>query len=79
MKNTEYKIDNFLDCCGLYCPLPIIKAQETLNQMSDGQILKIIATDDNVISDFKFFCKAHKLKLLHYEKNNDCYTIIIQK
>ncbi|OUU58580.1 MAG: preprotein translocase subunit TatC, partial [Proteobacteria bacterium TMED61] len=34
-----------LDARGLNCPLPILRAKKTLNGMSAGEVLKIIATD----------------------------------
>ncbi len=37
--------DQELDARGLNCPLPILRAKKTLNAMSGGQILKIMATD----------------------------------
>ena len=37
--------DQELDASGLNCPLPILRAKKTLNAMTAGQVLHVIATD----------------------------------
>ena len=37
--------DRELDVRGLNCPLPILRAKKALNDMTSGQVLKIVATD----------------------------------
>jgi tRNA 2-thiouridine synthesizing protein A len=49
--------DQELDARGLNCPLPILRAKKTLNAMTGGQILKIMATDPGSIKDFEAFAK----------------------
>ena len=50
--------DQELDARGLNCPLPILRAKKTLNAMSGGQILKIMATDPGSVKDFEAFAKV---------------------
>ena len=47
--------DQELDARGLNCPLPILRAKKTLNGMSAGELLKIIATDPGSVKDFQAF------------------------
>ena len=49
--------DQELDARGLNCPLPILRAKKTLNAMTGGQILKIMATDPGSVKDFEAFAK----------------------
>ena len=56
--------DQELDARGLNCPLPILRAKKTLNAMTGGQILKIMATDPGSIKDFEAFAKQTGNKLL---------------
>ena len=49
--------DQELDARGLNCPLPILRAKKTLNAMTRGQILKIMATDPGSVKDFEAFAK----------------------
>ena len=47
--------DKELDARGLNCPLPILRSKKTLNEMTSGQVLKIIATDPGSVKDFAAF------------------------
>ena len=49
--------DRELDASGLNCPLPILRAKKSLNDMTRGQVLKVISTDQGSLKDFVAFCK----------------------
>ena len=59
-----YNFDQELDARGLNCPLPILRAKKTLNAMTGGQILKIMATDPGSVKDFEAFAKQTGNELL---------------
>ncbi len=46
-----------LDTRGLNCPLPILKAKKALNEMSSGEVLKVVATDPGSVRDFQAFAR----------------------
>ena len=56
--------DQELDARGLNSPLPILRAKKSLNSMTDGQILKIMATDPGSVKDFEAFAKQTGNELL---------------
>lgn len=45
-----------IDCTGLLCPLPVLKAQKTLRGMTSGQVLRVTATDAMAAIDLPHFC-----------------------
>lgn len=49
--------DRDLDARGLSCPLPILRAKKSLNDMVSGQVLKIRATDPGSVRDFQAFSR----------------------
>lgn len=51
------QIHRELDTRGLNCPLPILKAKKSLNEMSSGQLLRIVATDAGSVRDFQAFAR----------------------
>jgi tRNA 2-thiouridine synthesizing protein A len=51
------EFDMELDASGLNCPLPILRAKKALTELSDGQVLRIIATDPGSMKDFEAFAK----------------------
>jgi len=56
--------DKELDARGLNCPLPILRARKSLNDMQSGQVLKIVATDPGSVKDFQAFAKQTGNELL---------------
>jgi TusA-related sulfurtransferase len=51
------QIDKEIDTSGLKCPLPILKAKKALADLSSGQTLKVICTDEGSLRDFQAFAK----------------------
>lgn len=48
--------DQLVDAAGLTCPLPILRAKKALAEMSSGQVLEVITTDQHAVRDFQAFC-----------------------
>jgi TusA-related sulfurtransferase len=46
-----------IDTRGLNCPLPILKAKKSLNEMQSGQLLKVVSTDPGSVRDFQAFAR----------------------
>lgn len=45
-----------VDCTGLLCPLPVLKARKRLLAMQSGQVLRVLATDAMAAIDLPHFC-----------------------
>ena len=48
--------DDDLDCAGLLCPLPVLRARKRLSVMAAGQVLRLRATDVMAAVDVPHFC-----------------------
>lgn len=48
--------DEELDCEGLLCPLPVLRARKRLMVMQPGQVLRVRATDGMAAIDLPHFC-----------------------
>ncbi|MCK4577328.1 MAG: sulfurtransferase TusA family protein [Candidatus Marinimicrobia bacterium] len=48
---TEPNYDQELDCQGMLCPLPILKTKKAIDELSSGQVLKMVATDAGSVND----------------------------
>ncbi|MEG1459094.1 MAG: FAD-dependent oxidoreductase [Acetivibrio sp.] len=77
-KTTKKEI-KILDCCGLQCPGPIMKVNETLHDMSDGEILKISATDMGFAKDMDAWCRRTKNTFINKERNGVENIVYIKK
>ena len=71
--------DKELDARGLNCPLPILKAKKSLNDMSSGQVLKIVATDPGSIKDMQAFSNQTGNALLSSSEENKIYVFFLKK
>jgi len=71
--------DKELDARGLGCPLPIIKTKKSLNELTPGQILRVIATDPGSVSDMQAFTEQTGNQLLSSEVQNKDYVFFIKK
>ena len=45
-----------MDCGGLLCPLPVLRARKRLMAMAPGLVLRIMATDAMAAIDLPHFC-----------------------
>jgi tRNA 2-thiouridine synthesizing protein A len=48
--------DDDLDCEGLLCPLPVLRARKRLMAMAPGRVLRVRATDPMAAIDLPHFC-----------------------
>jgi tRNA 2-thiouridine synthesizing protein A len=48
--------DETLDCAGLLCPLPVLRAAKRLRAMPEGAVLAVLATDRMAEIDLPHFC-----------------------
>jgi len=68
-----------IDARGLACPLPLLKAKLGLNRLSDGQCLRILATDAGSVRDFHAFAEISGHRLLHFRQCDGEYEYVLQK
>ncbi len=68
-----------VDARGLQCPMPLLKSKLALNQLKDGQKLKLLATDPGSMRDITAFAKIAGHALLLAEARGDEFLYIIEK
>ncbi|MGW8248097.1 MAG: sulfurtransferase TusA family protein [Acidiferrobacterales bacterium] len=73
------KVDMELDARGLNCPLPILRAKKSINEMAPGQVLRIVATDPGSVKDFEAFSKQTGNELLETSEENGEFIYLIKK
>ncbi len=77
--NESLHIDRELDARGLNCPLPILRTKKSLNDMSAGQILKVVATDPGSVRDFEAFCRQTGNQLMSSSRMADEFLFLLRK
>ena len=73
------KVDQSLDCMGLYCPMPIVRTAEKIKQLKPGEVLEIVADDKGIKLDMPAWCQATSHKFLGVEEEGSEIKVYVKK
>jgi len=68
-----------VDATGLACPMPLLKAKRALNVMQVGQRLRVLATDQGSVRDFRVFAEQSGHLLLDSAELDGVYSYLLEK
>lgn len=73
--------DHQLDTRRLLCPMPVIKTQEKINDLADGDELIVTCTDPGTLSDIPAWCRIHGHEVIEAreEGREQVFTIQVHK
>jgi tRNA 2-thiouridine synthesizing protein A len=71
--------DKELDARGLSCPLPILKTKKSLNDLTSGQVLKVVATDPGSVKDMQAFATQTGNALLASTEEDKAFVFYLRK
>jgi tRNA 2-thiouridine synthesizing protein A len=71
--------DEDLDCQGLLCPLPVLRARKRLIGMAPGTVLRVTATDPMARIDLPHFCAEAGHDLLDSTTAGAVTTFLIRR
>ena len=71
--------DLLLDARQLECPLPTIKAKESMDALPTGAVLKILVDNDAAVRNILTFAKSNGYPLFYESKSEEGYSLYIQK
>ncbi|WP_446898582.1 CoA-disulfide reductase [Clostridium sp. LBM24168] len=71
--------DKALDACGLCCPGPLMQVKKSIDELDDGQILKVTASDPGFYEDIKSWCNKTNNGLVDLSKNGTTISALIKK
>ena len=49
--STEYDVTETLDVKGQSCPMPVVKTKQAIDDLAEGDVLEVVATDSGSMSD----------------------------
>ena len=73
------EFDEDLDCIGLLCPLPVLRARKRLMAMQPGQVLRVRASDAMAAVDLPHFCDAAGHVFLGSQATGDAAAYFIRR
>jgi tRNA 2-thiouridine synthesizing protein A len=71
--------DREVDARGLNCPLPVLRTKKALNDMTSGQVLRILATDPAAVRDFQAFAKQTGNDLLQHGERDGAFFFLLKR
>jgi TusA-related sulfurtransferase len=71
--------DAELDCVGLYCPMPIARTKEEIENVKVGQVLKVEADDPASEEDIARWAKRTGHQVLKLDKSGNILTFYIRR
>lgn len=75
----EIAADAELDCMGLYCPMPIARTKEEIENIGIGQVLKVEADDPAAEEDISRWAKRAGHEVVKFEKSGNLLTFWIKR
>ena len=75
----EIVADAELDCVGLYCPMPIARTKEEIENVEVGQVLKVEADDPAAEEDIARWAKRAGHEVVKLDKSGGLLTFWIKR
>ncbi|MHB8781503.1 MAG: sulfurtransferase TusA family protein [Candidatus Geothermincolia bacterium] len=71
--------DDVLECLGLYCPMPIVKTAQRIQELEPGQVLEIVSDDRGIKSDMPAWCSKTGNEFLGIEERDGEFHVFVRR
>ncbi len=68
-----------VDATGLRCPLPLLRLKVALQQVADGELVEVLATDPGSVADFQSFARLSGNAIVHRGETAGHYLYLVRK
>ncbi len=75
----KVSVDLSLDTVGLYCPMPIVKTSKAIKQIQVGQVLEVVADDEDIKADMPNWCEATGHEFLGLTEADGEYHVYVKR
>ncbi|WIV66305.1 sulfurtransferase TusA family protein [Natrialbaceae archaeon AArc-T1-2] len=78
--STEYDVTETLDVKGQSCPMPVVKTKQAIDDLAEGDVLEVVATDSGSMSDIDGWAAGTDgVDLLEQVEGDGVYKHYVQK
>ena len=67
-----------LDARRLLCPMPVIRTQDKIKELVQGDQLTVICTDPGALNDIPAWCRINGHKVLETKQDNDEVIVVVE-
>ncbi len=68
-----------LDARRMFCPMPVIRTQDKINELDAGDTLEVASTDPGALSDIPAWCRINGHRVIETrndEANGEVFVLI---
>lgn len=77
---TEYETAEMIDVTGQNCPMPVVKAKQNIDELAEGEVLEVLATDPGSMSDIAGWADATEgVELVDQDEGDEVFTHYVRK
>ena len=78
--SAEFDITETLDVKGASCPMPVVKTKSAIDDLAEGEILEVLATDSGSMSDIDGWASGTDgVELVDQVEDGDVYKHYVEK
>ncbi len=78
--STEFDVTETLDVQGASCPMPVVKTKQAIDDLEEGEVLEVVATDSGSMSDIEGWAAGTDgVELLEQVDEGDVYKHYVEK
>ena len=71
--------DHNLECLGLKCPMPVLKAKKVIKKMNSGETFELLVDDSGAKADVPALLEKTGCELLELKEDGKELTFLIKK
>ncbi|MBI4639011.1 MAG: sulfurtransferase TusA family protein [Candidatus Rokubacteria bacterium] len=68
-----------IDCIGLFCPLPVLKARDAMREILPGQALEVTSDDPASEADMRRWSARTGHEILECERHGPIFRFVLRK
>ncbi len=76
---VETQADKVLDVRGQFCPGPVLSARKAMDELAEGQVLAVLATDPAAEADLQAWAKWAGHAVLGLDKSQGYLRVLVRK
>jgi TusA-related sulfurtransferase len=78
--SAAFDITETLDVKGASCPMPVVKTKAAIDELGEGEVLEVLATDPGSMSDIDGWAAGTGgVELVDQEEGDDVYRHYVRK
>ncbi|MFA1610006.1 sulfurtransferase TusA family protein [Halobellus rubicundus] len=78
--SVNFDITETLDVKGASCPMPVVKTKSAVDDLDEGDVLEVVATDPGSMSDLDGWASGTDgVEMLDQVEEGDVYTHYVRK